>query len=261
MDVLLALSIPLTILLWGRWYYFLLHKRPFLFSGPGRMAIALLPALCAVFLLVVLLGWSAKSVKSDFQAVVTYLLVGADWIGLTQLIFGFLGVSARDDVLERRNLAAAWVISGQLVAAAICFAGANVGNGPGPAVVIFCAILSTGALLFLWFIVDRAASISDSVTIDRHLGTGIRACGWLIAAGIVLGDAVTGDWKSASGTLRDFVACAWPVALCGVLVTLLERKMRTLEAGQLWNRKQGSIAFAVAFVVCAFGYAWKRGIY
>jgi len=261
MEFLLGVGIFLTIFFWIRWYHPFISRRSFLLRSRSRVALALVPVLCVFGLFLVLLGWSADSVKLNFQWTVTYLLLGAGWLGVTQIIFGFLGVSARDDLLERRNSAAAWTVSGQLIAATSCFAGANIGDGPGPEVVIFCALLSTGALFLLWFLVDRAASISDTVTIDRHLGTGIRACGWLTASGIILGDAVTGDWKSASATLRDFATCAWPAAIFAVVVTFLERKMRSRAGDDAWNRAGASVVLACVYVLCAACYAWKRGIH
>jgi hypothetical protein len=261
MEVLLGLGIFLTIFFWIRWYHPFISRRSFPLRSRGRIALALVPVFCVCGLLLVLLEWSAKSVDSDLLWTLTYLLLGAGWLGVTQAIFGFLGVSARDDVLERRNSAAAWTVSGQMIAATSCFAGANIGDGPGPEVVIFCALLSTGALFVLWFLVDRAASISETVTIDRHLGTGIRVCGWLTATGIVLGDAVTGDWKSASATLCDFATCSWPAAIFAVLVTLLERRMRSHGADDAWNRAGASVVLACVYVFCAVCYAWKRGIH
>jgi len=261
MDVLVGLSIFLTTVLWGRWYYSLLLGRSFRSPGHGRMALALVPLFCMILLFAVLLIWSANNVKTDLLTVMLYIMLGAGWLGLAQLVFGLLGISARDDVLERRNPAAAWVISGQLIGTTFCFAGANVGNGPGPEVVIFCVVLSTSALFLLWFSVDRAASIADTVTIDRHLGTGIRMCGWLIATGIVLGDAVTGDWKSTYGTMCDFAVCAWPLVVVALLIVYLERKTRSLSSDNPWNGGPRSIIIAAVFVLCATGYAWKRGIH
>src|SRR5271170_7006833 len=154
MDVLLGLSVPATIVLWGRWYYALRLGRTLGLSHRGRWAFALVPVFCLIFLFAVLRGWSAPSVRSDHPTLILYVLFGASWLGLTQLGFGLLGVSARDDVLERGNPAAAWVLSGQLIGTTFCFAGANVGNGPGPEVVMFSATVSTLALLLLWFLVD-----------------------------------------------------------------------------------------------------------
>jgi hypothetical protein len=261
MDFLLDLSVPVTIVLWGHWYLSLRAGRPF--GGPrrGRLAFALIPVLCMIFLFVILRRWSANSVKSDLPTVFLFLSFGASWLGLSQLLFGLLGISARDDVLERGNAAAAWVISGQLIGATFCFAGANVGNGPGPEVVFLCALVSTLALFLLWFLVDQAASVADTITIDRHLGTGIRVCGWFAATGIVLGDAVTGDWRSTPATWRDFGECAWPAAAFALLTANIERKLRTQEPNQRWNGAPRSMALAVVYVVGAGGYAWKRGIH
>jgi uncharacterized membrane protein YjfL (UPF0719 family) len=261
MDPLLGLSVPLAIVLWGRWYYSLRLGRTLRASRQGRKALALVPVFCAIFLFAILKRLSANNVKSDSTTVVLYLMFGASWLGLTQMVFGLLGVSARDDVLERGNPSAAWVISGQLIGAAFCFAGANIGNGPGPEVVVLCAFLATFALLLLWFLIDRAASLTDTITIDRNVGIGIRLCGWLVADGIVLGDAVTGNWRSATATARDFVGCAWPAAAFAVLVAFLERKLRTLGPDHPWNSARSSMILAVVYVVCATGYAWKRGIH
>ncbi len=261
MDALLGLSVPLTIVLWGRWYYSLRLGRTLLLSRRGRMSLALVPVFCIIFLLVVLRRWSANNVKSDLSTVVLYLTFGASWLGLTQLLFGLLGVSARDDVLERGNPAAAWVICGQLIGTTFCFAGANIGNGPGPEAVFFCALLSTTAFFLFWFLMDRVASVCDSITIDRHPGTGIRLCGCLVANGIVLGDAVTGEWKSASATVRDLAAYAWPAGVFALLTAVFERKMRTLEPNARRSDARRSMVLAAAYVVCAAGYAWERGIH
>jgi hypothetical protein len=260
-DLLLDLSIPIAIVLWVRWYHSLRLNRTLRITRPGRVAFALIPALSMIFLFAILKRLSADSVKSDSLTVVLFLFFGATWLGLTQLVFGLLGISALDDVLERGNLAAAWVISGQLVGATFCFAGANVGNGPGPEVVAFCALLSTMALVFAWFVVERIASVADTITIDRHLGTGIRLCGWLIATGIVLGGAVTGSWKSVSGTVRDFAVYAWPAAAFALLMAFLERKLCALGPNDRWNSARSSTVLAAVYIALATGYAWKMGIH
>jgi hypothetical protein len=260
MDVLLELSVPVTILLWGRWYYSLRLGRTLGLSRRGRSATALTSVLCMFFLFAVVHGWSAKSVKSNFPTTVLFLSFDVSWLGLTQLILGLLGVSTRDDVLERRNTAAAWVVSGQLIGATLCIAGANVGNGPGPEAVMYCAAISTTAFILSWLLVNSIASIADTITIDRHAGAGIRTCGWLIATGIILGEAVTGDWKSAPSTLRDFAAYGWPAAALALLVGLFERRMRGLAEDNRWNSAQRSMAFAVLLVVGAVVYGFKWGI-
>jgi uncharacterized membrane protein YjfL (UPF0719 family) len=260
MDVLLELSVPVAILLWGRWYYSLRLGRILGLSQRGRSAIALTSVFCMFFLFAIVGEWSAKSVKSNFSTSVLFYSFGASWLGLTQLIFGLLGVSTRDDVIERRNPAAAWVVSGQLLGTTFCIAGANVGNGPGPEAVMYHVAISTSTFILSWLLVNSIASIADTITIDRHVGAGIRTCGWLIATGIILGEAVTGDWKAAPSTLRDFTAYGWPAAALALLVGLFERRMRGLAEDNRWNSAQRSMAFAALLVVGAVVYAGKRGI-
>jgi hypothetical protein len=260
-DFLLDLSVPVAIVLWVRWYSSLRLSPALRVTRPGRVAFVVIPVLCMIFLFAVLKRFSADSVKSDSSTVILFLLLGASWVGLAQLVFGLLGISARDDVIERGNAAAVWVVSGQIVGSTLCFAGANVGNGPGPEVVAFCALLSTSALFLVWFLVECIGSVADTITIDRHLGTGIRMCGWLIATGIVLGDAVTGNWKSVSATVRDFAVCGWPAAATALAVALLERKLCRLGPNHAWNGLRRSAVLAAVCIVVASGYAWKRGIH
>jgi hypothetical protein len=92
-------------------------------------------------------------------------------------------------------------------------AGANIGDGPGFEVVLFCSVLATFYLLVLWFLIAWASGLADSITIECDLGAGIRAGGWFAGTGVVIGACVAGDWISAAATLRDFVRYAWPLAI------------------------------------------------
>ena len=69
-------------------------------------------------------------------------------LGITAL--ALCDLSARDDVVERSNRAAIPAIAGGLLAITLCFAGGNIGDGPGWWVVMFCGVLSTGTLLLAW---------------------------------------------------------------------------------------------------------------
>ena len=138
----------------------------------------------------------------------------------------FSGSSARDDVIERGNRAAAAAIAGAILGITLCFAGGNIGDGPGWWVVVFCAILSTGALLLFWTFLDRATGVADAVTIDRDPAAGVRAAGFFLGTGLILGRAVAGDWEgSRTGAARLRVE-GWPAAVLLVLATLLESWLR-----------------------------------
>ena len=147
------------------------------------------------------------------------------WIALAQISFAFLGVGLRDDVAERRNLAAGFAVAGFTIAVTCCVAASNIGDGPGFEVVLFCAALSTICLLALWAVAAQFSGIADAITIDRDLGTGIRTAGWLAGTGAILGACVAGDWISYDDTLKDFVRFGWPLAITTLLFATMERKI------------------------------------
>jgi hypothetical protein len=207
-------------------------KSPFFPSSPlftNRTIIVLWQMLmftCAALVYLVLTRWSAPSVREDSEEITFYLVFSMIWIPLAQGVFAFLGISLRDDAAERRNPAAAFAVIGLTIGATFCVAGANIGDGPGFEVVLFCASLATGTLLALWTVFTVVSDAADTITIERDLSTGIRAGGWLAGPGIVLGACVAGDWISLSVTLRDFVRFSWPLTIFTCLYAIFERAFR-----------------------------------
>jgi hypothetical protein len=180
---------------------------------------------CAVSVYFVLENWSSAAVREDFAEVSFYLIFSLAWIALAQNAFEFLGISIRDDVAERRNGAAGFAAAGFTVAAACCVAGANIGDGPGFEAVLFCVVLATAYLLALWFVVARISGLAETITVERDLGAGIRAGGWITGTGMVIGASVAGDWISVNATLRDFVHYAGPLGACAYAFAVLERSI------------------------------------
>jgi uncharacterized membrane protein YjfL (UPF0719 family) len=144
-------------------------------------------------------------------------------VGLFLAPLPFLGLCVRDDALERGNDAAALALSGALVGGTCCFAGGNVGNGPGWWVVLYSAGLATTALLVLWGLIHAASGLAEKVSIERDVAAGLRAAGFLIGCGLILGRAVAGDWVSASATTIDFARLGWPALVLAVVCTFIER--------------------------------------
>ena len=261
MDSVLWVGLPAAVLFWGRWIYQLETRGVAPRQGVRGIALGVgVPLACGIFLLGVLTKMSAADVRSDGGIVLQYWAAGLAWIGLTQWVLGLLGVSMRDDVIERRNGAAGFVVAGHLVAATCCFAGANIGNGPGVEVVLFCAALSTLSLILLWLLFDRIAWIADSVTVERNAPTGIRAAGWFAASGIVLGGGVAGDWYSVTRTLREFAVYAWPAAALTLVAAILERRWRKYAADSGTNRVYISAAISLGYVALAVLYVYERGL-
>ncbi len=221
-TMILLVSLGVAALAWYRWYA-ATRVRVLAVRNTGRSIFIATPPICLAMLFMVLRLWAANDVRYSGTYLMFYTVAGAAWVGFCALWLGFLGISPRDDVIERQNLAAAFATAGAIAGITFSFAGANIGNGPGWWVVVFSAGLSTGAFFGLWALVERFTAISDLVTVDRSVDGGLRLGGFLIAIGMILGRAVAGDWVSAEATVRDFVIRAWPVLPLTALAVMIER--------------------------------------
>ena len=227
-DEVFALVVcgALASVTWIAWYRDVIVVAP-RSSGTGvRLLLAAAPGAAGVLLYQVLRRLAASDVRDAPIYIVFYLLMGAAWVGIAVRLLALFGLSARDDVIERGNRAAAPAIAGAVLGITLCFAGGNIGDGPGWWVVVFCAILGTGTLLLLWTLLHRLTGVADAITIDRDSATGIRAAGFFLAAGLILGRAVAGDWEGSGPALLDFVLNGWPAAALLGVATLLERRLR-----------------------------------
>ena len=192
----------------------------------GRLILGGVPFVCAFILFEVLRRFSSSDVRDDWFYFSFYLILGAAWVGLGITALALCDLSARDDVVERANRAAIPAVAGGLLAITLCFAGGNIGDGPGWWVVMFCGVLSTGTLLLAWTLLNRLTQAADAVTVDRDVATGVRVAGFFVGAGLILGRAVAGDWRSTGATLFDFGRTGWPVILLLAVAVLIERKLR-----------------------------------
>lgn len=225
-TIISVLSALMAILGWSHWYLPVRTVvRPARPSRSLRLLIAS-PPFCLLLLLVILKTAASFDVRDDWRYLTMYLLMGAAWVwGFTRM-GPLLGISARDDVVERGNGAAAVAVAGSLLGLTLCFGGANVGDGPGWWVVVISAALATGSLFACWLLLEAATGVSEAVTVERDPGAGLRLAGFLAAAGLVLGRGVAGDWVSADGLMRDFLASIWPLVPIVLMAALIERVLR-----------------------------------
>jgi uncharacterized membrane protein YjfL (UPF0719 family) len=168
-------------------------------------------AISAILIFAILRTAASFDVVDDPRYQIMYLVLGLAWLRVAQSGFAFAGISARDDVVERGNRAAAVALAGALIGTALCYSGGNIGDGPGWWVVVFCAALATGTFMLAWLLLTTFTSIADAVAIDRDRAAGLRLGAFLIALGLVLGRGVAGDWHSGPETITDFGA-ALPAA-------------------------------------------------
>ena len=207
---------------WTNWYEPLISVRGFRSTKTDKWILGAAPILCLILIAAVLARLSSADVRTDPLEIASYLALGAAWLGASSLLFPFLGISARDDVLERSNHAALWPTIGALAGITFAFAGANIGNGPGSEAVIFSAALSSVLFFALWFVMNAIGSFSDSITIDRDGNSGMRLGAALAGIGLFCGWTVSGNWISFYATVHDFLLSAWPPVLLAAIATTTE---------------------------------------
>jgi len=193
--------------------------------------LAVAPIANIAILFYVLRTLASHDVINDGKYIFMYLMMGLAWVGFFQLHTGFVGVSYRDDAVERGNFPACIISCAAQTGLTFCFAGGNIGNGPGWWVVVLCAMISTGALFAAWWVVEQGGHLSESITIGRDPASALRASGWIIGLGLLFGRGVAGDWVSFNATLADF----GPYALYGLLVATIAFVIEILARPSIRN--------------------------
>lgn len=187
---------------------------------PGRHAW-LVPVGVGAIVFSVLRTIAASDVRDAPVYLFQYLVMGMSWVVLAAYVFSYLGISLRDDLLERANPAALPASMGLYFGVALAFAGANVGEGPGWWVVVASAFVATLGFLAASMIVSAFGRVHEEVSVERDLGAGVHAAGVFLALGIVAGRGAAGNWEGAGPMVADFFAHAWalaPLAIVGALV-------------------------------------------
>lgn len=245
---------------WFRWYRDAVSVNRLAVRWPQRMILIGAPILCMAILFSALSFAGDIEVRKDLLYIGYYVVLGAGWLATVTFIIPLMGISARDDALERANHSAAWAVAGALFGAIFAFAGANIGNGPGVEAVLFSALLSTGLLFVLWAIAEWFGSFAEEITVERNPGAGIRLGGFLAAIGLLSGWAVAGDWVSAEATLKDFAWSCWPAIVLSACVIAIEasRKVAKQESAEGFG---GSIALAVIYIASAAAWVIAHGFH
>ncbi len=132
-----------------------------------------------ILLVCVLRSCAAKEVRTDAAEILFLTAMGGVWSLAAVALFPWLGLSLRNDAMERRNAAAMVASLGALFAVQLTFAGGNVGEGPSYWNNVFSAALGTGGVLCLWFLLELGGGVSASIAEDRDLASGVRLCGFL----------------------------------------------------------------------------------
>jgi uncharacterized membrane protein YjfL (UPF0719 family) len=224
--VVLFVSTILAGACWLGWFYGCFRISHYLRLPRIRAVLVSAPLVAGLLLFAVLQLYADREVRDSALYLSFYLAFGAAWVGCLRLFLPLSEINPLHDGLHRGNSGAAIASAGMLFGLMFCFAGANIGDGPGWWVVLFSALLPTVAIFILWHILNLATRIAETVTVDRSLAAGWRAAGFWTGSGIALGRAAAGDWVSVEATLADFFATSWPVLTLLGVATLLELVLR-----------------------------------
>lgn len=222
-TLMLVFALVVSVLSFGSWLQQSYTLPPHLASTRTRRVAASGVLVALALLLAVLVTLASFDVRGSPTYLFFYMALGAAWLGVFRV--APYGVSLRDDVLERDNLAAAIAWAGLCVGIVGCFAGANVGDGPGFFCVLEAAFFASAGFFVTAWIVHQVASLPDHVTIDRDVAAGVRLASFFVATGVLWGRGAAGDFVSVERTFSEMIH-AWPVALVVGKVIVLERHVR-----------------------------------
>lgn len=246
------------VVVWGVYYVRILLLAHHAKKPCVAPLLAVAPGVAAVALWTALRTWASWDVREDPRYLGMYMALGAAWTGLFVSLLGLLGVSVRDDALDRGNPAAAWAAAGGLLGATLCFAGGNIGDGPSWMVVVFASGLATAALAFFWALFNHHSGAVEKIVVERDESAGIRAAGLFLALGLILGRGVAGDWVSMDATIRDFLFAAWPALPLAAAAVALEGRFKPVyrqTTAQALARASGPVVVYLAVAIMAVALA------
>lgn len=254
----LLASLAVAIFCWARWYYGFTKRAAFAVSRAPQLPALAAPPACALMLFAILRLYSSHDVRNSAFYLFFYMLMGAAWTGLGLHFTRWFGIDAWLDAAERGNRSAAFALAGAATGLTGCYAGANIGDGPGWWVVVVCAALATAAWALAWAVLEALAGFGEEIAVERNERAGILLGGYLAASGLLLGGCVAGDWVSLEGAVHDFGAAAWPALLLVAAAIVLERVARAAGRRAVWLFGAGP---ALALLAVALAYVATLGVF
>lgn len=203
--------------------------------------------------------WGAIEVRGHPDEVLFITGAGVVWLRFLAAIFAWLGVSIRDDAIERRNPAALLVSCSAIIGLALIYAGGNIGEGPSYSNNFFSAGIATAAFFLSWLGLELATSVSRSIAEERDVACAVRFSGFLIASGLILARSVAGDWHSQWETLHDMLRDGWPAVVLCALEIIAERVWRSTPYHPFHNSLGFGLIPGTACIGLAMIWVWQLG--
>lgn len=226
-GILLIIGGALSLWWLFRWLGPLLRVSPLIMPMARRLSLLALPVIALAGLYVVLKTVADPVwVQDRFDYTLLFMLVGGAWLWLSLPAATLLGISPHHDVIASRNAAPATAFAGFVLGLMAVYAGANVGNGASVATTIIPGLVAIAVLLTIWMVLEWIADPVERIRIERDQAAAMQLGGLLLAAGLILGRAVAGDFYSWAGTWQDLATLGWPALLLIPLGCLFERLSR-----------------------------------
>jgi uncharacterized membrane protein YjfL (UPF0719 family) len=228
-------------------------------NGNLRWVFGVCLAVCLGIVAVGLDLWGAVEIRASPGTVLVLTLIGAVWLVVAINLFSWLGLSFRDDVIERRNVSALVALCGAVTAVSLLYVGGNLGEGPSCLENFFSAGLGTAGWFVLWIFLELGTKISISIAEERDLASGLRLGGYLVATGLLLGRAVAGNWESEVATIRDFFHDGRPAAALCAIALLIETFVRPSRRRPFPPWMGFGLLPAVFYLALASAWLWHLG--
>ncbi len=149
----------------------------------NRAVLSVLPIAALIPTCLVLCRWADPQVVGHLDYTVLFLLGGAACIVAATRVIELLGVSIRDDSLERNNTAATITACGFVFSVGIVYAHSNVGAGPTIWTTIWPALAASVLVVLTSLLVEFVGEdVADAIAIDRDIAAALRFAGALVVA-------------------------------------------------------------------------------
>jgi hypothetical protein len=251
-DEWLFFGLALVVAAAGSWDYWspILRASRLGTRGLNRLLMAAWPVCGLILAYVVIETLSDTRVRGHFDYLLLFMVGGVAWLGPADLALSILGVSSRDDAIERDNIAAVAVAGGWLIGTAIVYACSNIGGGPTIWTTLVPAAAATVAYSAACVLIELVGGATiDDITIDRDLASGLRLAGALFSAAWILGRAAGGQWSSWEQTWIDLIRFSWPVWPLAVIAGLVHRRLRPTPSRPRPNVLTCGVVPALGYVV------------
>lgn len=237
-----------------KWYQALSAMWPPKQISVVKNTLKYLPLVSLAIYLFTLTVLASFDVVDSFIYITLYTTLGYAWLNLGLVLMAyFFDMSWVDDAINNNNKAALFSVTGGFVGLSLIYAGANIGDGPGWWCVVFAGGLGLIAWIIMALIINLFTKIFERITVERDISCGIRIGTYLLASGIILGRASSGDWTSFGATVVEFMV-GWPVLPLSLLTIIVEyfyiKKSKSWEYKNSDNIKS-SIFWGIAYVATA----------